>query len=134
MKLAEIDALRAYARMMNTLDVSHIEPLLDKNFRYSSQWMCGEIPSKQEFLNYMESILAPIRQSGGRAYAEIAIANAWGHDGCVVTAEGGKDHLVATVFAHVKNGKNHPDRHVRRSPSFCDHENRRVSLVNHVSI
>lgn len=104
-KLKEIDALRAYARMMNTLDTSHIEALLDDNFRYSSQWMCGEIPSKQEFLDYVESILAPIRQSGGRAYAEIAIVNAWGHDECVVTAEDGKENLIATVFAHVKNGK-----------------------------
>ncbi|OGS93822.1 MAG: hypothetical protein A2X75_01305 [Gallionellales bacterium GWE2_58_10] len=105
MKLTELDALRAYARMMNTLNVSHIEPLLDENFRYSSQWMCGEIPSKQEFLDYMESELEPIRQSGNRAYAEIAHANAWGHDDCVVTAEGDRENLVATVFAHVKDGK-----------------------------
>lgn len=104
-KLTEIDALRAYARMMNTLDMSHIEPLLDENFRYSSQWMIGEIPSKQEFLDYMESVLSSIKQSCSRTYAEIAHANAWGHDECVVTAEGEKENLVATVFAHVKNGK-----------------------------
>ena len=114
MKLTEIDALRAYARMMNTLDTSHIEPLLDEDFRYASQWMCGEIPSKQEFLDYMESILEPIRQSGGSAYAEIAHANAWGHDDCVVTAEGDKENLVATVFAHVKDGK------IRRIDMCCD--------------
>src|SRR3989338_2104023 len=80
MKLTEIDALRAYARMMNTLDTSHIEPLLDEDFRYASQWMCGEIPSKQEFLDYMESMLDSVKQSGSRVYAEIAYANAWGHD------------------------------------------------------
>ena len=114
MKLTELDALRAYARMMNTLDVSDIERLLDENFRYSSQWMCGEIPSKQEFLDYMESILEPIRQSGGSAYAEIAHANAWGHDDCVVTAEGDRENLVATVFAHVKDGK------IRRIDMCCD--------------
>ncbi|MBI5439301.1 MAG: hypothetical protein HY936_10235 [Nitrosomonadales bacterium] len=105
MKLTEIDALRAYARMMNTLDTSHIEPLLDENFRYSSQWMIGEIPSKQEFLDYIKSELFSIKQSGGRVYAEIAIIQAWGHNECVVTAEGEKDNLAATVFAHVKNGK-----------------------------
>src|SRR3989338_10621563 len=100
MKLTEIDALRAYARMMNTLDTSHIEPLLDEDFRYSSQWMIGEIPSKQEFLDYMESILEPIRQSGGSAYAEIAHPNSLGHHDCLVTAEGDKENLGATVFAH----------------------------------
>jgi len=105
MKLTEIDALRAYARMMNTLDVSYIEPLLDENFRYSSQWMIGEIPSKQEFLDYIKSMLDSIKQSGSRVYAEIAIVQAWGHNECVVTAEGEKDNLIATVFAHVKGEK-----------------------------
>lgn len=105
MKLKEIDALRAYARMMNTLDASHIEPLLENDFRYSSQWMLGEIASKQDFLDYIKPRLLSIRQSGSRAYAEIAIIEAWGHDECVVTAEGEIDNLVATVFAHVKGGK-----------------------------
>lgn len=105
MKLTEIDALRAYARMMNTLDTSHIEPLLADDFRYSSQWMIGEIASKQEFLDYMQPRLAAIRQSGGRAYAEIAVVQAWGHNECVVTAEGEMGNLVATVFAHVKDEK-----------------------------
>ncbi|MDO8464337.1 MAG: nuclear transport factor 2 family protein [Gallionella sp.] len=105
MKLTEIDALRAYARMMNTLDISHIEPLLDDDFRYSSQWMIGEIPSKQEFLDYMKPWLLSIKQSGSLAYAEIAVIQAWGHNECVVTAEGEKDSLVATVFAHVKEEK-----------------------------
>lgn len=105
MKLTEIDALRAYARMMNTLDASHIEPLLDDSFRYSSQWMFGEISSKQDFLDYIKPRLLSIRQSGSRAYAEIAIIQAWGHDECVVTAEGEIDNLIATVFAHVKDEK-----------------------------
>ena len=105
MKLMEIDALRAYARMMNTLDASHIEPLLKDNFRYSSQWMIGEISSKQEFLDYIKPLLLSIKQSGSRAYAEIAVIQAWGHNECVVTAEGEKDNLMATVFARVKDEK-----------------------------
>ncbi len=105
MKLTEIDALRAYARMMNTLDASHIEPLLDDDFRYSSQWMIGEISSKQEFLDYIKPMLLSIKQSGSRVYAEIAIVQAWGHNECVVTAEDEKSNLIATVFAHVNNKK-----------------------------
>lgn len=105
MELTETDALRAYARMMNTLDVSHIEPLLDKKVRYASQWTMGEIPSKQEFLDYMKSQLLEIRQSGGRIYAEIARASAWGHNECVATAQGEKENLIATVFVTVMNEK-----------------------------
>lgn len=58
-KLTELDALRAYARTMNTLDASHIEPLLDENFRYSSQWMAEEFASKQECLDYLQPMLDP---------------------------------------------------------------------------
>ena len=67
--------------------------------------MVGEIASKQEFLDYMKPKLLSIKQSGSRAYAEIAVVQAWGHDECVVTAEGEIDNLIATVFAHVKDGK-----------------------------
>ena len=49
-ELSELEGLLVYARMMNTLDVPHIEPLLDEDFRYSSQWMIVGIPSKQRFL------------------------------------------------------------------------------------
>ena len=85
MELTEIGALRAYARMMNTLDVSHIEPLLDEKVRHASQWTMGKIPSKQEFLDYMKDQLLEIKQSVGRIYAEIASASAWGHNECVST-------------------------------------------------
>ena len=105
MKLTEVGALRAYARMMNTLDASHIEPLLEDNFRYSSQWMLGELSSKQEFLAYIKPKLLALKQSGGRAYAEIAIIQAWGHNECVVTAQDEKENLIATIFAHVKGKK-----------------------------
>ena len=71
MQLTEIDALCAYARMINSLDISHTEPLLDENIRYASQWMIGEITEKREFLDYMQSHLLEIKQSGSRAYAEI---------------------------------------------------------------
>ena len=105
MKFTEIDALRAYARMMNTLDVSHIESLLDENFRFSSQWMVGEIPSKQDFLDYIKSQLIEIKQTDPCVFTEIAVVSAWGHNECAVTAQGEKDNLIATVFATVKSGK-----------------------------
>jgi len=105
MELTDIDALRAYARMMNTLDVSHIEPLLDEKVRYASQWTMGEIPSKQEFLDHMKDQLLESKQSDSRIYAEIARALAWGHNECVATAQAEKENLIATVFITLMNGK-----------------------------
>lgn len=39
MSLTAEGALRAYATMMNTLDVSGLEPLLADDFHYASQWV-----------------------------------------------------------------------------------------------
>ena len=47
----EVDALRAYARMMNTLDPTHFEALLSGDFVYESQVVLQPLQSKQEFLD-----------------------------------------------------------------------------------
>ena len=105
MELTKSDALRAYARMMNTLDVSHIEPLLSENFHYASQWVFDEIASKQAFIDYISPKLESIAKSGGRGYAEMAELKAYSGGPCVVMAQGSKDNLLATVLVEVENGK-----------------------------
>lgn len=45
MSLTVERALRAYAAMMNTLNVSHLEPLLADDFHYASMgWLDSEFP------------------------------------------------------------------------------------------
>ena len=46
MELTQAEALRAYAKMMNTLDVSALEPLLADNFTYESQAVFTPLDSK----------------------------------------------------------------------------------------
>lgn len=104
MNLSQVDALRAYARMMNTLDARHIEPLLAENFHYSSQWVFAEIASKQEYLDYIRPKLEAIAKSGAKVYAEMAVLEGWGGDLCVVMAQGNPSNLVATVLAKVDGG------------------------------
>ncbi len=53
MELTQTEALRAYAKMMNTLDVSALEPLLADNFTYESQAVFTPLDSKQSFLDYI---------------------------------------------------------------------------------
>jgi hypothetical protein len=105
MELSQTDALRAYARMMNTLDVKHIEPLLAENFHYSSQWVFAEITSKKEYLDYIRPKLETIAASGAKVYAEMAVHDGWGGDPCVVMAQGSPSNLVATVLAKVDGGR-----------------------------
>lgn len=105
MKLTISDALRAYAKMMNTLDVKHIEPLLAEDFCYSSQWVFEEIKSKQGFIDYISPKLVSIAKSGSLAYAEMCELKEYGGGPCVVIAQGRKDNLIATVKAEVDSGK-----------------------------
>jgi hypothetical protein len=98
MGITKADAVRAYAKMMNNLDASFIEPYLADDFSYESQWVFAEITSKQEYLDYIQPKLATIAKSGSRAFAEVAL---WADEPCVVMAQGSKDNLVATVLVKV---------------------------------
>ena len=61
MPLTEEAALRAYAKMMNTLNAECIEPLLADDFILESQQVFQPLESKEEFLEY-------IRGKIGRAH------------------------------------------------------------------
>jgi hypothetical protein len=105
MSLALEQALRAYAAMMNTLDASHLEPLLADDFHYASQWVFAEIESKSAYLEYILPKLDAIRKSGGTAWAEMGWLDHEFPGPCVVMAQGGKDNLLAVVLAKVEDGK-----------------------------
>lgn len=98
-------AVRAYAAMMNSLDVAEIEPYLAEDFHYASQWVFAEISSKQEYLDYIRPKLEAVRASGETVWAEIGSRDREVPAPCVVLAQGAKDNLVAVVIAKVANGK-----------------------------
>lgn len=102
MTLSNADALRAYARAINTLDSSHLVPLLADDFRYASQWVMAEIGSKVEFVTYIESKLRAIAESGTLYLAEMAELEHELPGPCVVLASDEPDQLIATVLAEVR--------------------------------
>lgn len=108
MQLTKEDALRAYARMMNTLDVSHLEPLLADDFHYASQMVFEEITSRNDYIAYITPKLQAIAKSGATVFAEMG-RHEWaggpGSEPCVVMAQWDKDNLVLTVLAKVGDGK-----------------------------
>lgn len=105
MNLTAEAALRAYATMMNKLDVSCLEPLLADDFDYASQWVFAEIESKTEYLEYIAPKLEAIRRSGATAWAEMGWLDREFPGPCVVIAQGDKDNLLAVVLAKVEDGK-----------------------------
>ena len=99
------DALRAYAAMMNTGDVSMLEPLLADDFHYASQWVFAEIESKANYLEYIKPKLAAVRASGQRLWAEMGQLDGELPGPCVVLAQGDQDSLQAVVLAKVEAGQ-----------------------------
>jgi len=104
-KLAEIEALRAYARMMNTFDTDHLEPLLADDLRYNSQWMLSKMIGKEEYLKHIKAKLKFIARSDGKPYAEIGELDEYPFGNCVVMAQDSHDNLISTVLVRIKDGK-----------------------------
>lgn len=99
------DALRAYAAMLNTGDVTLLEPLLANDFHYSSQWVFAEITSKTEYMNYITPKLVTIKASGHRVWAEMGHLDREFPGPCVVLAQGKQGDLLAVVLAKVDAGQ-----------------------------
>jgi hypothetical protein len=106
MALTESEALRVYAKMLNTLDPGLIEPILADDFAYESQMLLSALESKEEFLDYIQPKLETIRNSGTTVFAEMGTVFAYGkHQPCVVLAQNEKTNLVGLVLARVNGNK-----------------------------
>ena len=106
MDLTHSEALRAYAKMMNTLDVSPLEPLLSDDFTYESQIVLAALESKQAFLDYIRPKLRTVKDTGATVFAEMGMVWAYGQNQpCVVLAQNTKDSLVGLVLARIVAGK-----------------------------
>ena len=99
--LTKLDALRAYARMMNNLSVDEIAPLLAEDFSYASQWVLQDITSRDDFLEYISAKLETIRSTGSKVWAEVGRC----HEDCLVMAQGERENLFATVLARVEGDR-----------------------------
>ena len=104
--LTQCEALRAYARMMNTLSVEPLEPLLAEDFTYESQYVFSALESKQQFLDYIRPKLQTIREAGARVFAEMGMVLAYGkRQPCVIVAQDSPENLLGLVLARVSDGK-----------------------------
>ena len=100
--LTEVEALRACARMMITLDPAYLEALLAEDFVYESQNVLQPSESKQEFLEYIYPKLKTIREANAKVFAEIGTVSAYENQPCVIRAQNDKDNLVALVLVKLE--------------------------------
>lgn len=100
MLLTEEAALRAYAKMMNTLNAECIEPLLADDFIFESQQVFQPIESKEEFLEYIHGKLETIRRVKASVFAEMGTVDDFRQNQpCVILAQNDKDNLVGLALA-----------------------------------
>jgi hypothetical protein len=102
----ELLGLRAYAAMLNTLDVTWLEPLLADDFVYESQNVFKPIESKQAFLDYINPKMETLKRNNAVVFAELGIVSAYGREQpCVVLAQYSLENLVALVLAKCEGSK-----------------------------
>ncbi|MDQ0319685.1 hypothetical protein QO002_001823 [Pararhizobium capsulatum DSM 1112] len=105
MTLTVKDALRAYARMLNTCDLEPLSPFLSDDFRYTSQMVLTSIGSKADFLTYMREKLDVIRGRDDRPVAEMGYLPAMFNRPCLVLSERDSNTAICTVLTEVSNQK-----------------------------
>lgn len=103
--MTELEALQAYARMMNRANADALEAALHDDFQYASQFVLSAITSKTEFLSYIRPKLQATMDAGSSVFAEIGEVDAYGRRRpCVVLAQGDRDNLVAIVISEMRDG------------------------------
>lgn len=106
MSLTLEDALRAYAKALNTLNPAPLEPILAVDFHYSSQMVFQEITSRDTFLDYFRVKLQAIEKSKATVFAEMGkMPEYFRYEPCVVVAQHGKDNLVGVALGEVESNQ-----------------------------
>tara|TARA_B110000285_G_C14985045_1_gene543361 strand:- start:632 stop:1054 length:423 start_codon:yes stop_codon:yes gene_type:complete len=92
-----------FGKTWNNLDSSFIRDLLIQDFHYASQWVFSEIENKKDYLQYLDSKLSAIAESGGNLVAELGVLN---NNYYLVLNQVEDDNDNKTTFLiNTKNGK-----------------------------
>ena len=74
-----------YAETWHRLDASIVEPYLDKDFHYASDWVFDEMPCRAEYMNYFRGKLEAIRKSNSRLRVAVACIHQTNQFGLMIT-------------------------------------------------
>lgn len=104
--LTKEDALREYARMVNTRQIEALEKILSDDFCYDSQKSL-ETLNKQKYIDFINTKLEEISKSELTIFAEMGRVEFFkgNIDPCVILAHPDKDDLVGFVLAKVEDDK-----------------------------
>lgn len=101
----KLEACRAYARMINTLDYSCLDPWLNPELEYQSQKVLEVMRGKERYSEYIRGKIETIRNSGYLTVAEIAYTDMFDPGPCVIIAQGEEERWVATLLLKMKGNR-----------------------------
>ena len=61
--------------------------------------------SKVEFIEYIRPKLETIKKTKSSVYAELGVCPAYGHNDCLIMAQGDKSNLLGVAYASVNEGE-----------------------------
>ena len=61
--------------------------------------------SKDEFIEYIRPKLEIIKKTKSSVFAELGVCPAYGHNDCLIMAQGDKSNLLGVAYASVDAGK-----------------------------
>jgi len=82
--LSPLQLATKYAETWKALDADVIEPYLDKDFHYSSDWVFDVMPSRYEFMRYFRGKLNTIRKNPNILTVRPALNQATGQAGVII--------------------------------------------------
>lgn len=93
-----LGACSQFALTLNTMEVSHIEPLLAANVTYSSDCTAESVDGKTDFLVYFDRTFEKIKLEDSKIWAEVAYTNAFRTTSCVIGAVSKKKRVDMTTL------------------------------------
>ena len=100
--LSPLQLATKYAEAWKALDAGIIEPYLDKDFHYSSDWVFDVMPSRYEFLDYFRGKLNTIRKSPNIVTVKPAFNQMNGQAG-VIIRQGNNNPVI--ILLEIREGR-----------------------------
>ena len=101
----EYDAVKAYARMMNTSNINHFEPFIADDIELISQIQAEPVQGRREFLDYLARNLEKIADDAPM-YAQLGEIHKSGRTRpCAVLSQYQRENMVASVTIEMSGDK-----------------------------
>ena len=99
--LSDIELANMYSEAWRKFDASIVEPYLDKDFHYGSDWVFDEMPSRKEYLDYFTAKLATVKSKASQMAMGVCRNHQTGDVGVII-----KDgDVVSVIYLTISEGR-----------------------------